>query len=79
VRKQTVCRDNFQTRLRKRCGFSSNRFVIRLDDVLRGAAKIAAPGKMFPVVAAKNLRWVPRVYPALRCGRRQPGRTKWQV
>jgi hypothetical protein len=58
---------------------SGHRFVIDLDDGLPDAAKIAAPGKIFPVVAAKNLRQPSRFYPTLRCGKRQPGRTKWQV
>jgi hypothetical protein len=36
--------------------FSSHRLAIDLDEALQRAAKIAAPGKMLPVVAAKNLR-----------------------
>jgi hypothetical protein len=41
---------------RKCRGFSGNRSVIHFEDALPSAAKIAVSGKMFPVVAAKNLR-----------------------
>jgi len=53
---QTLCRDSFETGLTQMPQFSSYRLAIDLDEALQGAAKIAAPGKMFPVVAAKNLR-----------------------
>jgi hypothetical protein len=41
-------------------GSSGKRVVIDLDDALPGAAKVAAPGKMFPAVATNNLRQLSR-------------------